>query len=390
VEAFVTEIGVDYEQRVDWDSLRAGRLAKISRALSEAGIDAALIQRYGNIRYVTSARMFPSFIYYPRYAAIVTAKGDVCFLSEAGDVKHSCEKMPWLEDVRTWSYDTATCIAAVCGYLSERELESATLGLDDAVSYRLAEGIRERLPGLTVAYAGDVFARAKAVKLSEELKVISTAAELAEIGMAAALETVAVGVKECVVAGEMMRAMLAAGSDAIIAHPQVSTDPLRRLASDKRIRHGDLVLVDVNVGFCGYAGDFARTTVVGTPTEQQVQLARAQLRCLDAAKSAVRPGAETAEVQAAVAHVVAEEGVEDAWHGYITGHGIGVDDTPYEWPLISSDADFDYTMEAGMVVALEPGLFRAGVGAVRNEDMVVVTEDGHKVLTHMALDERLL
>jgi len=197
-------------------------------------------------------------------------------------------------------------------------------------------------------------------------------------------------VRECDVAGEVVRAMFAAGADTLIAHPQISADPLRRMAADRVIRHGDIVLVDINVGCNGYAGDFARSVIVGKPTAEQKDVYKVQLSCLQTAIALVTPGASPKDIHHGVRRVVESAGLTDYWHSYITGHGIGTGSPPYEEPMIGERGGNVEELEPGMVIALEPGIFKPGVGPVRVEEMVLVTETGHEVLTRFGYDERLL
>ena len=386
----MTGLGVDWEQRVDWDELRRSRTARVQNAMADAGLDAVLVQRFGNVRYLTSARMFPSVTYVSRYAALLTREGPCWFFCEPGDLAHTREFMPWIQEVRPWPYQQDTCVASIVEAISELDLEAGSIGLDDAVAHDLAAGLLSHFPELTLADAAETMSSAKQIKSKDEVSVIKAAAELAEVGMYAALSVAGAGRTEAEVAAEMTKAMIVAGADNLVAFPQVSTSPFRRMASDKRLRSGELLLIDVNVSFCGYVGDMARTTIIGSPSPEQVSLARAQLEALDAAKNVCNAGARTSDVQTAVARVIAAHGLENAWHDYLTGHGIGTDDIPFEWPLIGSEGGFDREITQGMVVALEPGLFLPGVGVVRNEDMVLVGPEGNDVLTTVPFDERLM
>lgn len=125
--------------------------------------------------------------------------------------------------------------------------------------------------------------------------------------MAAARDAIGVGVRENVVAAAMLGAMAEAGADAIVSYPQCSTDALRRMGTDSRLRSGQTLLLDINVGDNGYVGDFARTFIVGKPSSDQKRVFSAQMQCMQESFEAIRPGATTQSIQDAVAKVVHAE-----------------------------------------------------------------------------------
>lgn len=383
------EIGVDWEARVDWDVLRTTRVERMRERLRAHGIAAVLVQRFENLRYTTSCRPFTSLLYFPRYAAFVPADGEVCLLSEAGDVDLCRTGMPWISDLRVWSYDVGENVAEVTRLIEEHGLQRERIAYDDMVSPTVVLELARRFPSMELVDGTRAIAEAKMIKHPEEIKVIVKATEIAEVGMAAARTALREGMRECELSGIMTGAMFAAGADALVGYPQVSTDARRRMGTDARIRHGDLVLLDINIGFNGYVGDFARTFAVSTPTDDQRSVFRVQRQCVEAAVAASRPGVSPADVQSAVEAVVREAGLEEFWAGYITGHGVGTGVGPLEQPSVGATPGFVERLQPGMVIAYEPGIFKPGVGPMRNEEVVHVTESGPEVLTRSPYDERL-
>ena len=106
--------------------------------------------------------------------------------------------------------------------------------------------------------------------------------------------------------------------------------------------------------------------------------------------SLVRHGANAQAIQDSVKEIVESAGLQQYWHSYLTGHGVGTGFAPYEQPIIGSRMGFMKELKAGMVIAFEPGIFRPGVGPVRVEEMVLTTENGYELLTRMPYDDRLL
>lgn len=385
----MTDIGVDWEARVDWDRIRRVRVASLVRSMKERGIGAVIVQRIENLRFLTCMRPFTSLIYYPRYAAVVFDTGHVCLFTEGGDYALAKHCMPWIKDLRIWPYATDEIVANVGGLLHDHGYGTGRLGYDDVTSPAVLFALAQKFPGIELVDANAVLGHARMIKDSEEIKVIKGAAQIAEIGMLAAREAVKEGVRESAIAAEMAFAMLSAGADALVTHPQVTTDALRRMATDKRLRYGEVVLLDINVGYNGYVGDFARTFAVGDPNAEQRKAFKVQRECLETAISLVKPGVDPQQIHDAVGKIVRKSGLEANWHDYITGHGVGVGIGPIEQPLIGSTMGPERELKEGMVIAFEPGLFDPKIGPIRNEEMVLVTSDGHERLTRFGFCEKL-
>lgn len=383
-------IGVDWEARVDWQALRTGRVKRVDESAASSGVDAVLVQRPANVRYLTSMRGFVSMLYQPRYAAFLPVGGDVVMLTEAGDYAIATEGMPWLKDVRVWSYDLQGNAQTVASLLTDNGLGSGRLAIDDMVSPFFVRELEGLLPDLEIVDGTQVMGEARIIKIPEEIDILRKSSEIVEIGIAAARNAMKVGAMECELAGEMLKAMVFAGADAVVSHPQVSTDAMRRMSSDNRIRFGQLVLLDINVGYNGYVGDMARTFVVGKATDEQKRAFATQIDCLNTATDMVGPGVDSREIHKAVEKIIKQAGLETHWASYITGHGIGMGLVPWEQPVIGSDPGEITELREGMVLAFEPGLFDPAIGPVRNENMVLVTGTGHEVITRFEFDERLM
>ena len=146
--------------------------------------------------------------------------------------------------------------------------------------------------------------------------------------------------------------------------------------TDRRLQAGDLVIVDVGATVDGYRSDMTRSFVLGDPREQAAAMLDVVGRSQAAGVEAVRAGVEAREIDAACRAIIDQAGMGDAFiHG--SGHGVGLD--IHELPRVASGSTA--TLEAGNVLTVEPGVYLPGVGGVRVEDLVVVTDDGCRPLT---------
>jgi len=222
---------------------------------------------------------------------------------------------------------------------------------------------------------------ARRVKDHAEIARIERAASIADAALAD-VEPEMEGMTELDVRAELEHRMVRFGADdrsyptIVAAGPENGARP-HHGASRRTITEGDTVIIDVGALVDGYHSDMTRSWVIGDATEEQCDthalVAEAQRAGLDATTA----GASSQAVDAACRDVFEAAGrLGEYLHG--TGHGVGLD--IHEVPFHNRTTDV--TLAPGMVVTIEPGLYREGFGGFRIEDLVLITETGHRVLTH--------
>ena len=145
---------------------------------------------------------------------------------------------------------------------------------------------------------------------------------------------------------------------------------------DRVVQEGELVLVDAGAKVDGYCSDCTRTFAVGEISDSLQEIYELTRLAQQAGLDAVRPGAIGRDVDAAARAVIADAGYGESF-GHGLGHGIGL--LVHEAPNLRPESTD--VLAAGNAVTVEPGIYLSGVGGVRIEDLVVVTEDGCDSLT---------
>jgi Xaa-Pro aminopeptidase len=395
---------VDFETRIDPARLRAGRRERARAALGDAKLDAVLVWKEENVRYLTSLR--PQIIAGKNgvlNGALFTQGGAAILFISGGDRDRAEASMPWVSEFHTVPIleepglvrHAATNI--IPDVLRRHGLDAAAVGIDLA-SKLLLDALAETCPRVRWVDGDAAMQAARRVKTADELAVLEQATAVAEAVTATAVACVREGVRECDVAAEALGTLYRLGGE----YPHVTTpfvasgermSPPTRLATDKLLRAGDLVFIDIGAMWNGYFGDIGRTVVCGTPSADQRRIYRAVWEALHAGIDAMRPGVANVEVAAAIRARAQQHGLAEHFLSLFIGHGIGCgsNEPPYVGEDIPGAAAV--ALEPGMVFALEPLIWVPGVaggGGVRLEDMVVVTDRGARRMSRSPYCEALL
>jgi Xaa-Pro aminopeptidase len=256
------------------------------------------------------------------------------------------------------------------------------LGFEDQqVTVRRHARLRALLPeSVELVAAGGAVEDLRAVKDAGEIEKIRAAAALVDEIYGVLREQGLVGRTEREVALVIEQELRRRGADGLSFDPIVASGERGALPhaqpTGEAIPRGTLVTLDIGARLDGYCSDCTRTWATGELPDDLAAayelVHRTQLESL----AAVRPGPEGREVDA-----VARRIIEDAGHGEHFGHGLGhgVGLEVHEAPRLARTAEG--RLIAGNVVTVEPGVYLPGRGGVRIEDLVVVTEDGHSVIS---------
>ena len=330
-------------------------------------VEALLVTHLPNIRYLSGFSGSAG-------ALIITAKNSVLF-TDGRYRQQAKEEVRCAQIVIT----SGSALAAGANWIADRGL--STIGIEaEHLTVSLHASLRHLLPaGSRLRDIRGVVESLRMVKDEAELQRIRDAARLGSSLIDTALAAIRPGVSEVEVAAEMeydarQKGAEAMSFDTIVASGVRSALPHGR-ASSARIRRGFVVL-DFGVILAGYCSDKTRTVYVGKPTRQDRQMYEAVREAQQAAIDAVSAGVTAGEVDSAARSVLRRAKL-DKYFTHSTGHGVGLE--IHEPPRIGSNQM--EPLRAGMVITIEPGVYVAGNGGVRIEDMVIVKDRGCEVLS---------
>ncbi len=243
----------------------------------------------------------------------------------------------------------------------------------------------QTLTGVDWVETIDVIERSRMVKDSSSRKLLRMSQRLNEETLKMVKERLKPGVSEVAVAWMIRGLAHDMGADDVSFPPIVAfgahTARPHHEPTQKKLKRGDLILIDMGILYKSMASDLTRTFFTKTPTSEQGDLYQTVLTAHQSAVLAVKPGAKADDVDRAARLYISDSGYKGKF-GHATGHGIGYD--VHELPRIAKG---DQTkLEAGMVIAIEPGIYLPKKFGVRIEDLVEVTADGAKSLNHLPKD----
>ncbi len=215
----------------------------------------------------------------------------------------------------------------------------------------------------------------RAVKDSLEIELMRKAGEFTSEGMKVAYDVVKPGALEYEVAAEIEYAMRKRGAgptafESIVASGACSAFP-HGGCSGRKIREGDLVVVDIGATFNYYCSDMTRTLVAGKASEKQQKIYNTVKAAQEKAFRSIKAGAFVADVDMSARKVIEEAGFGE-YFVHRLGHGVGLE--VHESPSLNSISKD--SLAAANVVTDEPGIYLPGFGGVRIEDTVLVQKDG--------------
>ena len=253
------------------------------------------------------------------------------------------------------------------------------IGLDSAfLTLDLFERLKKQIPDKDWIFVPSPLNKFRVMKDAQEIECLKKAAALTRAGYHEIVDQLKEGVseEELAFAFEMFckkRGASALSFLPIIAFGENSAYPHHR-AGKTRLKENQIVLIDVGAVVDEYRGDMTRTLFFGEPDPKLYHFFLAVKRAQSKAVAAVRPGIAFGEIDQIARESLQKEGLDHLFtHGL--SHGIGLE--THEYPSLGiKTGERDLILEPGMIFTVEPGVYMPGLGGVRIEDTVRVTDKG--------------
>ena len=396
-----SQTGADWQYRVDFDRLRKERLVKLQAEMKVEGLGALVLFAGANIRYATASYQGNwKYNINIRYAVVPTEGEPTLFETAGSDLQCAIIDLPWMagriRPAITWQwaegavpYMAGRMADSVMEVLKEHGVQKEKIGIDN-LDMPAFEAFKKL--GLNIVNGWPAVSRARVVKTRDEIELLKQASSIGDAAMwKIKYEWLKPGVREREIEAKVHEFMLERGCEIIydiIVASGGNTSPYRRWATDKLIRQGDLVIVDINaVGPSGYFIDFVRCFKCGGPygvkmTGKEIDLYREVYDSMYAGIEKLRPGNTTADVAKQFPEY------DDDKYGTVTlqqfAHSIGI--TLYEGMWMSRAYSMKYPAEIkeNMYFAIETFAGHPYLPQTcRLEENVLVSADGPVIFTRM-------
>lgn len=351
-----------------------GRLRSVAETLDDHHLDALLVSKLTNIRYLCGFTGSTGYLLVGKNGSWFVTDGRYRIQAASEVVGAEVVVPGMVEETGPALLDAARALgAARVGFESEH------------LTVASAERLRGWVEGLEVAGTEGVVERLRRVKEPRELELMREAARIADEGFEYVLNVIEAGRTEREIALDLEFFLRRSGADETSFDPIVAAAERSALPhahpTDRRVERGRWVLFDLGCRVEGYCSDMTRTVAVGEPDDRHREIYELVLNAQEAGLGALEPGVTGADADRAAREVIEKAGYGESF-GHGLGHGVGLE--VHEAPVLRrTSAD---VLEPGNVVTVEPGVYIDGWGGVRIEDLVVVTESGSEVLSKASKD----
>jgi Xaa-Pro aminopeptidase len=335
--------------------------------LADLKIDALLVSSPASVRYLTD--------YSGSNGLVLLSRGESHFFTDPRYGLEASQKITCRVHVAKKPLIDAVIAVLKRKKLKKTGFESAWMRFEDYS--KLKQGLPS---GFSLHPIGSVLEEQRMIKSAAEIERIRNSVNTNSRAFSAVLRQIKPGARDQEIAAaldfEMRRlgaekpsfeTIVAAGDRSALPHAHPSARPLGG---------NELLLIDMGATLDGYSSDMTRVAFTGAPPKRIRDLYRAVLEAQLAAMDSVRAGAVAGGVDAAARKVLKRHGLDREFI-HSTGHGLGLE--IHEPPRIGKRSKTK--LQAGMAITIEPGAYVAGLGGVRIEDTVLVTQNGCEVLT---------
>ena len=342
--------------------------ARLRKQFKKTGIDGILITDIVNVRYLTGFTGSSGFLVITKKHAIFTT--DFRYKEQA---EHEIKGYR----VRIEDSERSGEIKDICDVCGIKKLGFEDHGMTYGFYRKL---VRRKIRLVPVT---SIVESLRVIKSPEELSYIKIAVKRAESAFRKLTPFIKAGATELKIALKFEELLKKEGCkrmpfEVIVASGFMSALPHAR-PSGRRLKKGDLVVIDWGGEYEGYCSDMTRTVLIkGNNMSRQMELYKNVLEARNRAVESIKTGIKSAEIDNAAREYISKEGYGD-FFGHGTGHGVGL--AVHERPVISWRNKEE--IEENMVFTVEPGIYLPGFGGVRIEDMVAVKKNRAEMLTSL-------
>lgn len=346
------------------------KINRIRLLLKEKNLDAILLYKPENRFYLSGFTGSNGYV--------LISEENLKFITDFRYIEQAQNQCHGFEIIETNSSRTIVDILS--------ELNLSKLGIEeDYMTYGQALNFKNKLSEIEMIPLEGALLELRSIKTLDEIKNIEQAASIADKAFEYILKFIKPGLRELDIALELEFFMRKRGAsklsfETIVASGKRSSLP-HGLASDKTIEIGDMITLDFGCVYNNYCSDMTRSFVLGKANNKQKEIYNLVLEAQKKSLEAVKPGISGEQLDGIARTIIKDSGYGD-YFGHGLGHGVGLE--IHELPHINIRGK--RPIESGMVLTIEPGIYIPDFAGVRIEDLVLVTNNGYRVLSKSTKD----
>jgi Xaa-Pro aminopeptidase len=360
------------------------RLVRCQRLMSEKEIDVLFLAPGPNMYYLSGFLEEPS----ERLLSLIIPQSGDPFFIVPELYEQQVRAFSWIEKLVSWK-DSEDPNAVLSATLKQVVTRRPTIAVDSRMWSRFLLMLLSVAPDARYLDAATVMSPLRIKKTSEEIALMKRSAEIADTAFTETVKECREGMTEHQVAAKLVNELRRLGADSVGFEPAASSGPNAALphyrSGDRKLRRGDLVVLDYGCLYRGYNSDITRTIAVGSCDDERKKAYSVVRSAQEEAYQGAVEGVEAQSVDR-----VAREIIEAAGYGQFfvhrTGHGIGLE--IHEEPYIV--AGNSMKLEEGMTFSIEPGIYVPRHYGVRIEDIVVIEAGKARRLNKCTRELRIL
>lgn len=343
------------------------RFEKLFEIIKNSELDGVFIYSNENRRYLSGFKGSTGYL--------VANKEKAVFITDFRYVEQAKEQCKDCEIVKHESslYDTVKQVTS--------DLGIKKMGIEDSfMTVNVYEALKANIEDIELVSLKDSIESLRIIKDKEEIQYIAKAAEIGDKVFEHLLGYIKAGMTEKEVELEMDSAIKKFGGEAMSFTPIVASGVRSSLphgsATEKVINNGEFLTLDFGCVYNGYCSDMTRTIFIGKASDKHKKIYDIVLKAETEALNNIKSGILGKDVDKIARDIISSEGYGNNF-GHGLGHGVGL--AVHEEPRLSPLGN--KALASGMVVTDEPGIYISDFGGVRIEDLVVVEDNGCRILT---------
>lgn len=355
-------------------------IAALKSALKAAGLDAIICMSPENFAYASGAFILTVKHIRPRQAfAVLPADGEpfavICKIEET-----LTRSETWISDIHTYIEFIDYPIDSLVTALKGAGLTKGRFGID--MDYIPAESyvhLSKALPDVTFVNTSETIAAIRAVKGESEVKILESATRQTHQAVLDAMAASKLGDNERQMADRIANNIINYGADGTLFMCFASGErsPQSHAVADPNVipKAGDIIRFDVGGSYGAFASDFVRTYSAGSPSDMQKQVYRALIESQEETINSVKPGMLAEDLFFICKDAYAKRGLP--FYFPHIGHSFGVE--LHESPMLRPGVKTP--LVPGMILNIEPIAKDEEGSLYHTEDLLLVTENGYRLLT---------